>query len=431
MSAVAAVPARSQASLGVAEGSHRFAVQATAVSIAFMPFLRPGAGGLVTPADLAIAGAVLATALWLGTYGLLVRLPFVVPVALMVGAGALAGALGDFPAAAGVALFQDLVLFVWCAMIANVCRTPTALASVLRAWGLSATVCGALLIVAVLSGSMSFAGQEVEGGRAALTFVTPNQAGSYFAVSLLVLLASGFPRRRTSRIVAASIVFVAILLTGSNAALGGLMAALAVSWVLRVARRGGATAAIAAGVLVLAVAGTLALLVVRLDLIDSARQSDNTFARITIGRSERSANDRVARVSQLRDLYLEGGPLGLGPAATKYALAEGSSATAKSAHNDYAATLVERGLVGAIGLASLIGSLALMAARIGVRPLRPAFAAVLRSTGPLVGALVAVALSGLSHEVLHFRQIWALFGVIAALALWGRPDERATTGAAP
>jgi hypothetical protein len=36
---------------------------------------------------------------------------------------------------------------------------------------------------------------------------------------------------------------------------------------------------------------------------------------------------------------------------------------------------------------------------------------------PLVAALVAVACTGMFYEVLHFRQVWALFGIVAAIAL--------------
>ena len=41
----------------------------------------------------------------------------------------------------------------------------------------------------------------------------------------------------------------------------------------------------------------------------------------------------------------------------------------------------------------------------------------------LLGAAAgAVLLSALFYEVLHFRHVWALFGLIAAVELWGRRD---------
>jgi len=39
----------------------------------------------------------------------------------------------------------------------------------------------------------------------------------------------------------------------------------------------------------------------------------------------------------------------------------------------------------------------------------------------LVAALVAVACTGMFYEVLHFRHVWALFGLVAALALAREP----------
>ena len=33
-------------------------------------------------------------------------------------------------------------------------------------------------------------------------------------------------------------------------------------------------------------------------------------------------------------------------------------------------------------------------------------------------------MSGLFYEVLHFRHVWALFGLIAAVEIWGRRERR-------
>jgi O-antigen ligase len=398
----------------------RLAVRAVVVAVAGMPFLRPAIGTL-TPADVLIGIAVISAVLWLGTYRLPAKFPFAAPVGLMVIAGTLAAGLGNYPITGATAIAQDLALFAWCAAVANVCRTPEALSAVLRAWTASAVVWSLVLVAASVAWIPAVSGQTVQGGRAALFFVTPNQAGNYFALSLMVLLASPWPRRRLTRGLAAVAIGSALIFTASNAAIGGLLAALLVVWLLGVAQRSGVVQALAASTVVVALVSIVALVVIRYDVIDAARESQTMLVRNTIGRTERSAEDRFVKIDQLQSLYRTGGLIGYGPAATEAVLSEGTHANAKSAHNDYIATVVERGVVGALGLVLLVATLGAMAAGMAVRPARPEFAGAIRSARPLVGALIVVALGALSHEVLHFRQEWTLFGLVAALHLWARP----------
>jgi O-antigen ligase len=95
----------------------------------------------------------------------------------------------------------------------------------------------------------------------------------------------------------------------------------------------------------------------------------------------------------------------------------------KEAHDDYLATLVERGALGVIGLMLLIGSICVRAISIDPRRLSADFRRVVPSTAPLIGALVAMALAAFTHEVLHYRHLWALLGILAAIHLFGREAE--------
>ena len=52
--------------------------------------------------------------------------------------------------------------------------------------------------------------------------------------------------------------------------------------------------------------------------------------------------------------------------------------------------------------------------------LRAAFAEVIPRPELLLSAVVAMGLAALFYEVLHFRHLWALLGVIAATEVWGR-----------
>ena len=409
----------------------RVAAGALAVAIVLMPLLQPDLKATIAPVDLTIVAGVGIAVIWLRSAGHVVRLPFVVSMGLMIVAGAFAGMLGSHPILGLQAILQDLVMLAWCVSLANVCRTPDSLGIVVGAWVWSAIAWAGLLVVAASFGIAGIAGQQAAAGRASLTFLNPNQAGSYFAVSLMVLLAARVPRRRAARRAAVILVSIAMILTSSNAALGGTFVALLLSGVLIVRRRRGAVPAIAAGALATIVLVATMAVFVGAGIASYAHESDIRILNNTLGRSERSAGDRLFRFDELQDLYLSGGVIGHGPAGTKQALADLGRSIPKSAHNDLFATIVERGVIGVVGLALLIGSLIRMSAWLVSRRLLPAFAGGIREPAYLVGGLVTVAIGSLSHEVLHFRHVWALFGVIAAVALWATDRSPEVRGQEP
>lgn len=431
--AVAPTARIGRSSLDMSALDQRSAARVVAASIAMVPLLRPGLAGAVTPADVVIAASVLVAALWLGSNRLPVQLPLAASVAMLVAGGLLAAIVGDHATTGAIAVGQDLLLFAWCVAIANVCRTPGALAVVVRAWVWSSVAVAGVLIVAAASGSTALAGQEVEGGRASLLFPNPNQAGGYFAASFMVILCSGVIPRRSVKVVAAVVVGSATLLASSNAAIGGTLVGLIVAGILAIAKRRGVLVAMAVGAIVAGALTAGAVTFVRLDAVEAARGSDVRLLQNTIGRSERSAGDRMGRFEQLRDLYLVQPLLGFGPASTKAVLDDGPFNDAKSAHNDYAAAFVERGVVGAVGLMLLIGSLIRMTASFASRPLDAGFAEVIKAPEFLAGALVALAVSSLTHEILHFRYVWPLFGLVACMYLWARKDApaRRAVGSVP
>jgi hypothetical protein len=396
----------------------RVAAGALAVPIALMPVLRPSFIATVTPVDLTIVMGVGIAVIWLGSSGHVVRLPFVLSMGLMITAGAFAGMLGSHAILGMQAILQDLLMLAWCVALANVCRTPDSLGIVVGAWAWSAIAWAGLLVVSATFGIGGISGQQVAAGRASLTFPNPNQAGSYFAVSLMVLLAARVPRRRAARRAAVILVSIAMIFTSSNAALGGTFVGLLLSGVLIVRRRKGTVPAIAAGVLAAFVLVAATVVFVGTGILTSAQQSDIRILRNTLGRSEQSAEDRLLRFDELRDLYLSGGVIGYGPAASKQTQMDLGVSVPKSAHNDLVATLVERGIIGVVGLALLIGSLTRKAASLASGRLLPAFSGAIRATPFLVSGVVIVAIASISHEVLHFRHIWALFGVMAAVDLW-------------
>ena len=161
------------------------------------------------------------------------------------------------------------------------------------------------------------------------------------------------------------------------------------------------------------------------------RTTTNSLVVHSVDRSVRSAQGRQTLFPEVFELYREGTPLGIGPAATLPTLAS-RRINEKSAHDDYLATLVERGPVGLIGLLILIGGVFVRTWALALGRISSAFERVVRNPPALIGAFLTVWVTAMTHEVLHYRQVWAFFGLLAGLYLFaGAPSsQRASVGAA-
>jgi O-antigen ligase len=394
----------------------RFATFSVLAAVALLPLLRPSGPGNSSPVDVVIIVAIGATLLSVIASRSPIRLPYVVPVGLMVVAGGIGALLHEQTTDAVIALAQDLLVFLFAAAIVNACRTPKEIGAVLRTWSIAATLWAAVMIVAVVIGDNSLAGVTARtGSRAALTFGDANLAASYFVLSVLVVAASRTPRRRGLRVVAYVVLATAVVLTGSLGGMLSLGLALAALVVWGVTKRLGAMATIAVVLLV----GPFVLFGVRsaYDALTRAGQDPNSALHDSLGRATSSSqgHDRILA----EDVHLLKGAslLGDGPTSTKSALERDQVIYVKEAHNDYLATAIERGAIGVLGLVMLVGALVMRSRRALVRAHEPAMARAVPRVPALVAALLAVACSGMFYEVLHFRHVWALFGIIAAVAL--------------
>ncbi|HEV7726770.1 MAG TPA: O-antigen ligase family protein [Modestobacter sp.] len=400
-----------------------------AAAVALTPMVAPKGAHNLAPIDGLIALAVLVAFLWALRRRALVRLPYAVPVTGLVVVGFVAALASVSPLTGGVAMVQELFLFAWCAALVTVCRTPRALGFVLRAWALSATAWAGVLVLAVLAGVNRISGAEGGiGSRAQLFFDHPNMAGNYFMIGAFIVVAAGCPRRLWARILACALLLVAMFFTGSNAALLSLILAGVLAVFLHLRARAGMVKAIA---VVTAVVGLLGVGWVEIGspLVAAATQSDNPLLRYSVGRGERSAEGRSSLFAEQFELYQRGDLLGIGPAGTRDALGAETASAAKEAHNDYLGALVERGPLGALALAGLVGVVGARAVRTTRRPLSPRLAEAVPVPAALVGACAAFAFTALTHEVLHYRWLWILFAMVAALHLLLRQEE--SDGGAP
>jgi O-antigen ligase len=208
----------------------------------------------------------------------------------------------------------------------------------------------------------------------------------------------------------------ALILTESNGGVLAVGAAIFFLLLLRSYRKRGLVGSLATAlVIVLAVGGLLAAFPIS-KVRQDALNSGQPLLVNSIGRSGQSTSERGELDKELIQLYNRSdGFLGLGPMSTKPVLQAGLYPYPNEAHNDFLAALTERGAIGLLGLLLLTGTVIWWAAPLVRRPLSAGYAAVVPRPAGLVAALLALAAISYYEEVLHFRFLWALFGIVAIL----------------
>lgn len=396
------------------------------IAISAMPFLVPAGPGNTAPADVFLALAIVVSVLWLAGRGQPVRFPYVFPMGLAILAGALASTVAyahAYNSVGGglVTLLQDMFVLFWGIMIANLGRDPRLLKTITRAWAISGTCWAFLMIFGVFAHVSLLSGETARTGvRAAFTLGDSNLAANYFVICLLMLRATRFPRRRGVRWLCAAFLVTAVALTGSNGGAMVLVVTALLGGLFRLAqRRGMVPAVIAATAVVLAVLAVAPLVHVQ-PIVQKAQQSSQLL-KDSVGRQAESTGSRSTILQESARLYLSADtPFGIGPGGTKGAFQSHYYSYVKMAHDDYTASLLERGWLGAFALICLLVIVAARCRRIVARPLRSEYAAIFPRPELLAAAVIGMAISATLYQVLHFRHLWALLGVVAAVELWGR-----------
>jgi O-antigen ligase len=394
--------------------AERAAVLVLATTVACQPLLRPSGPGNSSLVDVFTLASLLSAAVWLGAAGTRLRAPYVLPFAGLLAGGLVAGMTGALPGIALLAVAQDLVLVVWLVAVVNVAARPGVAGLLVRVWAQAAPVAALVFVVASLLGITALQGLYAnEGTREAFTFGDPNYAGTYFVVSIFVVHASSHPRHRLLRMAAYALLVWALVLTSSNGGFLELLIGTAFLTVLAVRRAHGLVPAAGLAALLAAVV-VLALTVLPVSAIQTwARESGEPVLVNTIGRSNDSSDQRAQLISESVQLYRDSSGRGIGPGSTKPLLTARSYPYAKEAHDDYLASLVERGPLGALGLIALVLSAAVRCVRVVRLPRRTA--GIARPAG-LVAALLGMAVAASYYEVLHFRFLYLLLALVAVAA---------------
>src|SRR5436190_9393002 len=401
-------------------GSERAAVMLTALAVALLPLAVPTGPANAAPIDLFMAIATVACLMWAGAVGLRWRFPYAAPLAVFMAGGLLGALAGPVPAQGVIAIVQDLVLIVLCWVVVNLSRSPRNLSALASAWVYASIAWATMPIIGVLVGSPTLTGQtENQGSRVQITLADPSYAANYFFISIMLIWATGRPRHRSVRMAAYALLITAIVLTGSNSGVLSLLAGIAVAGVLGIYRRFGGMPAVAA-LVGLVLVGALASHSVNLTKIeDSAQSSQYAFVRDGIGRGT-SVSQRGMLLHESIRLLRSGGPLGEGPVSTKVRLEKAQAPFEKEAHDDYLAALIERGVIGFLGLLALVFGIGYRSFAVSTATLSEGFAAVVARPNAIAGAVAGTLVAGSVYELLHVRHVWALFGIVAALYIWAR-----------
>jgi hypothetical protein len=405
--------------------TQRTAMLTLTAAFIFQPILHPAGPGNSSPVDILTVASIVTAAIWATSSRQKLRAPYFIPVALIVAAGAASGLAGLLPGTSLLALADDLLLFAWCTTVVNVLSSPRAMRWALAAWSWSGIFWAAVVVSAWLGHITALEGlQAAEGNRVLFTFGDPNYASTYWDATIFVVCAAGTPTKRWMRVIGYILLVWALVLTESN---GGVLAlGVGVFFLLLVRayrKRGWAGSVALALVIGLSVGGFFTAVPLN-SIRQWAAASNQPLLVNSIGRSAQSSAERGLLVTETKQLYqLSDGVLGLGPASTKPLLTLWQFPYANEAHDDYLAALVEGGVVGLFGLLLLAGSVASRAGPIILRPLSARYAAAVPVPAALVAGLLALGVNSFYEEILHFRFLWALVGIVAVLSRDARRDK--------
>lgn len=393
---------------------------AVAAAIGSLPWLVPAGPANTAPADAVIFVAIVVTLLWAATTRQRLKFPYLIGVGVMVIAGCLAALLGRYPHEGGIALAIDIFLLGWAFTVANVGRTETAAAFLVRAWCVTGSLWGLVLLAFFIHGAATSGIATVDATRVGFTLGEQNGAGFYFAATAFVIMAGRCPRRLIWRVPVIACLLYDTLLTGSLAALTGILAGLGLTLVVRTGMRRGGAAALLVFLVVAVVLGAGYQAMQHYQVAERSQHSQNIIVRNSIGREQQSAWERQMLTYETLHLWRTSTLLGLGPGATKSTLVHEHAPYPKSAHDDWTAMLLERGVLGFAGLLLLVTEIGVRASRVcSSRWLGRCPSAGLPAPEFLVGALATLAVYSFTHQQLHDRTVWTLFGILAAFSLWG------------
>lgn len=315
-----------------------------------------------------------------------------------------------------IVILKEVYVFVWFFTIAAVMCALNARdrRRLLVVWCGAVFMHGVIIIAQFLSpgfwrftASLAGSVKEFEIYRPSGLFVNANSAALFQLLGFVpLMLVSPSPR---AAVTLGMLLLPSMLVTGSMGAALALVTGVAVA-MAALALNGHMGRVVVAGLQLVVIS---ALLVGLLYYVTShnARYQVH-FERIFLGRAERSSGGRFDLWQRGFDVFLYHGAFlwGVGPENFREVDGHGNQL-----HSDFMAFLVERGLLGVLGLVLLAGvALGRSASLIWMYHKHPDRAGLAGFI--FLGAMVAALVESLTHQVFHFRELWLVLALQEAMA---------------
>ena len=360
-----------------------------------------------------------------------VGLSYIIPMWLVLLSCFLSSFAAPSPSNSLVVIIKEIYLFVWfiTATILLYKLKAKDFRIVLYAWSIVVILHGLLIVVQFISpeiwsltNSLGGNSARIEGYRAAGLFICDkagcaNKAAYFQLLGIVPILLAGFSKRTT--IIMVITLLVSILATGSM----------------------GATLAFCSGLLIAGI--TIAFLrkkvfivikyffrfLIAISLLGglfyivTSQNPDyrDHFEKIIVGRFEKSSGGRFDLWQRGIDSLLEHNAFFWGVGVDNFRVVDAAE-TDNQLHNDTLAFLVERGLIGVLGLALFAG----IAIRRSISILQIAGKAPKPIHLELViflAIIAATVVESLTHQLFHSRELWLILAIQEAVYFHMRKSE--------
>jgi O-antigen ligase len=352
-----------------------------------------------------------------------ISLSYVMPMWFVLISSFISAFASPSPLSSTIVIVKEIYLFIWFFVVLALLFQLSAadIRKVLRVWCWVVIGHGGLMIAQFLSpdvweltNALGGNAARLEGYRAAGLFICDkagcaNKAAFFQLLGFVPLLLAGYSIRRTA--ILGIFLFASLMTSGSMGATLAFTAGLFVAIFVMAYFNNSLTVVIKylMGVaIVLAIVGG--------GLYIAGRQSQdqqNHFERIIVGRYDKSSGGRFDLWGRGIAVLLEHNAFfwGVGPENFREVDPSGND---NQLHNDTLAFLVERGLLGLVGL----GLFAVITLKKSIQTLQ-----ILRKdpkrAGPRVvvflAALAAILVESLTHQIFHTREMWLVLAVLEAV----------------
>lgn len=357
----------------------------------------------------------------------IISLPYAVPMWLIFVASFVSTFAAPAPKNSFIVVLKEVYAYVWFVTLTAVLASLRAreLRRVLVVWAGVVLVHGWVILAQFLSpdfwrlvASLADKSTEYEIYRPSGLFMNANSAAFFQLLGFVpLILAAGSSKK--AAIILGLLLLPTMLATGSMGAAIAFTAGLTVA-VVAIALSGRMF-------LVIKIFGRLAMAMALLGgllffIVSHSPRYQAHFEQIFLGRAERSSGGRFDLWQRGIDVFLDQRVFiwGVGPENFREV---DPKMTDNQLHNDFLAFLVERGLVGALGLvlfaALVVNRAAYMVLIANKYPERARLAVVV-----FLAASVAAIIESLTHQTFHFRELWLVWALQEAMLFKMTTGER-------